>query len=129
MSVLEQQYAVDTIGTSSVRTSQTGIEMLEPLYAFRERASVFRFIEKYPFLSLLLREAYDKLRNYFPHSHLFLEVVTDPESINGGQLAIFIATQFASDKAIDRLDQFDADWWLDALDRAQGKLCIDVEFQ
>ena len=115
------------MGTSTVRVSQTEIGLLERLYTFREREEVLWFLERYPFLVPLLLEAYYEIEKYFPHSQVFLEVVTDPEAIDDYQLIAFIATNFGPDEAVDRLEQFDEDWWLDALNRAQGKLCIDVE--
>ncbi|MBL7075352.1 TIGR04255 family protein [candidate division KSB1 bacterium] len=102
---------------------------LERLYTFREREEVLWFLERYPFLVSLLLDAYKEIGNYFPYSQVFLEVITDPEATEDSQLVIFIATNLAPDKADDRLERFDEDWWLDALDRAQGKLCIDMEFR
>lgn len=64
-----------------------------------------------------------------PHSPLFLEVFTDSEAVNESQLVIFIATNLTPDKAVERLDQLDEDWWLDALEQSQGKLCINLEFR
>lgn len=111
------------------RRYKTEIQWLEQLYTFRERPGVLRFLNKYPFLVSLLLEAHKKIGDYFPNSQVFLEVVTDPETINDHQLVTFIATNLVPDKAVDSLNRFDDDWWLDALDRAQGKLCINLEFQ
>lgn len=108
---------------------QIEIQWLERLYVFRNRAEVIWFLEKYPFLVSLLLEAYDKIGKYFPHSPLFLEVFTDSEAVNESQLVIFIATNLTPDKAVERLDQLDEDWWLDALEQSQGKLCINLEFR
>jgi hypothetical protein len=117
------------IGASTVRVSQAEIEWLERLYTFRERAEVLAFLERHPFLVSLLLEAYGEIGNYFSDSPIFLEVVTDPEAFDDHQLAVSIATNLDPDEAIDTLEQFDENWWLDALDQAQGKLCIDVEFR
>ena len=116
-------------GASTVRVPQTQIRLLDRLYTFRERTEVLWFLERYPFLPPLLLEAYDEIENHFPYSELFLEVVTDPEETDDSQLVISIGTNLNPDEADDRLDEFDDSWWLDALDQAQGKLCIDVEFR
>jgi hypothetical protein len=113
-------------GASTVRAPVAEVQWLERLYTFRERAEVLEFLEKYPFLVSLSLEAYGEIGNYFPDLQVYLEVVTDPEEINGSQLVIFIATNLAPDEAADRLERFDKGWWLDALDRAQGKLCITI---
>ena len=117
------------VGASTVRVPQAVIQWLERLYTFRKREEVLWFLESYPFLVSLLLEAYDNIGSYFPYTQIFLEVVTDPEASDDYQLVIFIATNFAPDEALGRLERLDEDWWLDALDQAQGKLCINVEFR
>lgn len=116
-------------GTSTVHIAQADTELLELLYMFRGRADVLRFLGRCPFLVPLLLEAYIQIGGYFPLSPVFLEVVTDPEGAGENQLVMSIAGDFSSDEALAQLDEFDEDWWLDALGRTQGKLCIDVEFQ
>ncbi|MDI6792306.1 MAG: hypothetical protein QME81_05485 [bacterium] len=117
------------VGAATFHVSEAKIKWLEQLYAFRERGEVLWFLERYPFLGSLLLEASGKIGSYFPDSQLFLEVFTDPETINNYQLVISIATNLAPNEAVERLEWFDEDWWLDALDRAQEKLCINVEFR
>ncbi len=39
-----------------------------------------------------------------------------------------IGTSFGSKETLKRLDQLDDAWWLEALDQAQEKLSINVEF-
>ncbi|HID61453.1 MAG TPA: hypothetical protein EYP49_01715 [Anaerolineae bacterium] len=117
------------VGASTVRVQRAVLQLLERLYTFRRRVEVLGFLEKYPFLAPLLLEAYDRIRIYFPDSPLFLEVVTEPEANDDYQLVVSVAIVLDPDEALESLEQFDEDWWLDALDRAQGMLCIDVEFQ
>ena len=103
--------------------------MLELIYTFREREKVIKFLERNRFLSSLLLEAYFKISNYFPGSSLFLEVDNDPEVTMSEQLLVFIATNLSPSEVLCKLKQFDEDWWLDNLDRAQMKLCINLEFE
>lgn len=117
------------VGASTVHVPQVEIDLLERLYTFRGRPEVLWFLGRYPFLVPLVLEAYSKIGDYFPLSQVFLEVFTDPEGIDEDQLVMFIATDLTPDEAVSRLDEFDEDWWLDALDQAQGKLCINVEFR
>lgn len=114
-------------GASTVRVSQAVIQWLERLYTFRQREEVLWFLERYPFLVSLLLEAYDRIGAYFPYSQVFLQVVTDPEATDDDQVVVFIATALDPDEAVESLERFDDEWWLDALDWARGKLCIDVE--
>jgi hypothetical protein len=117
------------IGASIVRTFEFEILSLEQLYTFRGRLEVQRFLEEYPVLAPLLLEAYGKIGSYFgPYPEVALEVVTDPEAADDRQLFAFIGTCLSPDEALDRLEQFDKSWWLSALDRAEGNLCIHVEF-
>lgn len=105
------------------------VQPLEQLYDFRKPTEVAHFLEVNPFLVPLLREAYTYIRKYFLSSKLFLGVVADPEAIDEEQLVVFIAVNYDPDEASKALNQLDEDWWLDAMERAQDKLCITLEFQ
>jgi len=113
------------IGNSLVSQFQT----LERLYVFRQPKEVSQFLIKYPFLISLVQEAYGSIRKHFPNSKLLLEVIADSEAIGEEQLVIFIETDLELDIASKNLDSFDDEWWLDALEKAQGMLCITLEFQ
>ncbi len=101
---------------------------LEQFYGFREKSEILLFLEKKQFLLSLLEDAYINIRSYFPASDLFLEVVIDPEIPNERQLVIFIAIKENAEEASEALDKLDENWWMDNMDRAQGSLCITLEF-
>jgi len=104
-------------------------QSLEQLYTFRRPLEVSQFLDTHPFLVPLLVEAHGKIEQYFgPSPDVVLEVVTDPEAIDDRELFAFIRTSFLPDEALGRLDRFDDEWWLDAMDKTLGALCIDVEF-
>lgn len=116
-------------GASIVRIWDREVQVLEQLYVFRKRMEVLRFLDVHPFLVPLLLEAYTKIGKYFgPYPQVFLEVISDPEATDDRQLFAFIGTRLSPDEALDGLERFDEEWWLDTLDEAQGELCIDVEF-
>ena len=96
---------------------------------YRKPTEVSRFLEVNPFLIPLLKEAFTLIRKYFPSSKLILEAVADPEAIDEEQLVVFIAANHDPDEASEALHRLDEDWWLDAMERAQDKLCITLEFQ
>ncbi len=104
-------------------------ENLEQLYSFRNRTAVIQFIQEHSSLVSLLGEIPGKLQNYFPKEPLFLEVIADPEAVNNAQLVVFVSTCLGPDEAMERLERFDNDWWLDALDRADGKLGVTLAFR
>lgn len=106
------------------------LEVLQQWYVFRgERTEILRFLERYPFLVLLLVEAYYYIEKFFPQSLVFLTVVTDPEEFGADQLVAFISTDLDPDEAVNALSAFDKKWWLNSLKQAQGKLCITLEFR
>jgi hypothetical protein len=108
--------------------SSTDIESLEKLYTFKGKTEVLQFFEKYPFLVPILLEGYKPTHQYFPDAKLFLQVVTDPEAASQDDDMLWIYIErpkdFEPETAIDRLEQLDDDWWIDAEKRAQGKIFI-----
>lgn len=103
------------------------IEWLEQLFNFKMPEEVFRFIEVRPFLVPLLCEAHQKIKEYFDRNpSVSLEISTDPEADGEGQLFVYIHTFLSPDEALAKLDKLDWDWWLEAMDRSRGYLCIDV---
>jgi hypothetical protein len=123
-------------GASTISVPQTDatflyqLRVVQRLYTFRgDRIEILRFLERYPFLVSLLVEADTHIEKHFPLSLIFLTVVTDPEEFGTEQLIVYIATDLGPDEATDLLSDFDKKWWLKSLKRAQGKLCITVEFQ
>jgi hypothetical protein len=106
-------------GETSINSNITTISHM---YTYRGGDEVAKFLENNKFLTPLVSEAYNKLQAHFPHSTIFAEVV------HGG-LVISVGTTLDPENAIRKLDKFDEDWWLDACDRSQAKLCITVEYQ
>jgi len=123
-------------GVSTVSVPQTDVlylnqlHLLQRWYIFRgQRIEIVRFLERYPFLVSLLIEAYYYIVEFFPHSPVYLAITADPEEFGRDQLTVFIATDLGPDEAVEVLSRFDKKWWLNSLKRAQGKLCITLEFQ
>jgi hypothetical protein len=110
-----------------IKDAEAGIEEIERSFALRNESEVAAFLAEHPFLLPLPRESYDRINEQFPNARPVLEVVTDPEGADDFQLALFIHTRLAPEEAMANLERFD-DWWLDAMDRARGKLCITLEF-
>jgi hypothetical protein len=134
VSELERHWMVT--GASTISVPQTDVQYLDRLhvlqrwYVFRsDRLEILHFLERYPFLVSLLVGAYYNILKYFPYSLVFLTTVTDPEEFGADQLIASIATDLGPDEATDALNTFDKNWWLNSLKRAQGKLCITLEFQ
>ncbi len=108
---------------------EKNIRTLQQRYTFRNPQQVSSFLQAHSFLVPLLFEASSHIEQHFrSNQQVFLQVVTDPEAADDRELFIFIGTNLQPDDALDKLDLLDDEWWLDAMDRSKGDLCIDVEF-
>ena len=107
----------------------TAAGALDEKYTFRDREKVLNFLDEYPFLMQLLMDAYPVIRQHFPYTPLTLRLMNDPEMIGDTHLLILITTDYGADETLQRLDRIDEDWWLGALEKAQGKLSINVDFR
>lgn len=112
-----------------VEAPRQGIERLQDLYCFRPKEEVTEFLESHSYLVTLLLEAHPQIEKHFAgHPVVFLEVVADPDATDDRELFALIGTRLDTKEALEKLHQFDRSWWLNALDRARGELCIHVEF-
>ena len=102
---------------------------IEGLYSLKGKAAVIQFLDEYPFLIPLLLEARKNIRAHFPNSEVSLEVIVDPEAEDDDQLLASVSTSLGAEDVYRRLKEFDRAWWLDALGRSQGLLCISVNLQ
>lgn len=105
------------------------LEDLERLYSFRQPIQVRTFLGEHAFLAPLLDAAYDIATRYFAPLSLALEVIADPDTADDQQLVLFVVLQGTPAEAFEKLQRFDDEWWLDAMDEAKGRLCISLEFQ
>ena len=106
------------------------VTLLSRLYNLRGESEVFKFLEDKPSIISLVLEAHERIRDYFGSStELVLEVITDPEATEDYELVIFVRTSLSPDDAFRMLEQLDEEWWLDASEDTNEKLCIHVEFE
>lgn len=108
--------------------SQATLHELEKDYTLQQPEVIYGFLEQHPELVSLVLEASRVLETYFPYTLKVLKVVVDPEE-GDTQLVIFVETRLAPEDALTHLDRFDDAWWLEASDRAQGLLSINLEFK
>ena len=100
-----------------------------PLYSFTEYQEVAAYLKKHRFLIPILTEAYPVIQRFFgPDAPVRIEVSTDPEE-GYQELVAWIQIDLSPEKAVDALNRFDWDWWLDRSAAADCKLCFDVEYQ
>ena len=113
---------------TAISISQTDIELLEQLYTFREQTEILEFLDKYPFLIPVLLEAPEKIRQYFPDSQLFLEVVPDVEIIDLVLLILSIRINLNPDDAVNQLNQMDMNWWVHTPYEVRKNVCTLLEY-
>ncbi len=83
----------------------------------------------YPQLVEVLLEAHVYLQKYFgPDPRVTLEVVSDPEVEGMDELFAYIVTTLSVDEALARLDRLDEEWFLDQIDRVDGRFNFNLEF-
>ena len=108
----------------TLETTQT----LEQLYTFERADEVQSFLSGNPFLMPLLYETYPYIRRYFPDAQLLLEVIADTEVVGWVTLFLNIISS-QPEKALDKLHEFEDDYWLDQLDRSQNKLSFSIGYR
>ena len=97
-------------------------------FLLKDHEGVYEFLAQNQKLLELLRSVGVKLHDYFPGSPLRLELIHDPEIENFSQLVVRVITELPVDDAMDRLDRFDYEWWLEHLCEAENKICVNLEF-
>jgi hypothetical protein len=113
---------------TAISIPQADIELLEQLYTFRGRTEILQFLDRYPFLVRVLLEAPEKIRQYFPDSRLFLEVVPDLDSPEWVHLILSILMKLDPDDAVDRLNQLDWNWGIQNSYEVRSKFFTTLEY-
>jgi hypothetical protein len=103
-------------------------DRLEVLYAFRDRPKIKSFLGRNSFLTPLLFQVSDRIREFFDASAVVLEVSTDPDDGNYQELWARIQTDNSPADALPALTRFDEEWWLDASASSHDLLNIKLEY-
>lgn len=114
----------------AVEAPELDLKHLEGMYSFRKRRELMRFIREHAFLVPLLLEARPAIERHFGReARGVLRLFVDSEDLPAEpMLYAGVVTALSASEAAERLDHLDEDWWLDQSDRAQGHLCLTVEF-
>ncbi|MCX7707648.1 MAG: hypothetical protein N2204_06550 [Anaerolineae bacterium] len=105
------------------------LSQIRRIYGFRGEAEAVRFLRMHPALIDLLLEALPHVERYFgPHPEVVLEVVVDPEASDSEELFANIRTSLPVEEALECLNQFDEEWFLDQLARTEGRFNFNLEF-
>jgi hypothetical protein len=112
------------------RASGCGVTDATQWAGYEQREGVERFLAEHPALRPLVREAGDKLREYFGEAtELAVERFVDPESSSAPvELFLRVKTPLDVEEARERLGRFEEEWWLDNLQRGDYLLNVALEF-
>jgi hypothetical protein len=113
-----------TIKPIAVGTSP--ISELSTWYLIDNPELMLPFLDRHLHLVPVLRDIVDAVHRFFPADDaLHLQAIDDADT-RTEHLYVIISTSLPRDEAEVRLDRFDEEWWLDALDRTKADLTIDV---
>lgn len=115
------------IGTSRVRALEAASESLKHFYGLRNPEEIVGFIDKNAHLVSWLVLMRARIRKHFPGSQPYLEVISDPE-VDDVRLVVFVKVDCEPNEAIERLDEFDAEWSSMTPNQADQNLTVTVEF-
>ena len=94
----------------------------------KEKKDIARFLAEHNFLVPLVLEALANLRQTFGEGAVpVLSLVIDPEDEDFEELFISIITDKPTDEALDLLDQFDEEWFVDVLPETKNRLNVTIE--
>ncbi len=99
------------------------------LFQVRDSHSIISFINKHFFLNDYLLEIYKAIRNSFPEENLRIDLYDDPEGQMSSELAIYIQSTDSPGSALEKLDSFDNDFWIDRIDKYEGYISVNIEYK
>lgn len=119
----------------SKTTSLNSIQPLKKHYTFTNSSKISTFLEQNPSLINILLEAPNYIYQYFPETHLILEIDYDPEIVNEVKLFLLILIQSKSENLseynIDYILQLEEklsyNWYLKITPEIRKLFCFGTE--
>lgn len=106
----------------------THLRNVETLYSFRNVAEIQQFLQEHHVLVNFLIEAHPYVSKYFgDHPQIALELISDPEIDGSEQLFAYIVTSLPVAEALERLNNFDEEWFIEQFDRVDGLFNFNLE--
>ncbi len=129
LETLENVSVVEQLQSTFATHTRTHAEHLAQDFIIKKPKEVGEFVSENLYLLDLLEEIPSRIYNYFgANQQLELRVSHEPEFPNSSELWVDILTKLSAKEATQILDKFDADWWLENMERANSKLNITLEF-
>ena len=87
-----------------------------------------RFLDKHKDIANLVLEAHTKIRGFFTSETLLLELISDISIEGGEELFVYIQTHLSVEEAVEKINDFDEQWFLDQLNRTKGLFNFNLRF-
>lgn len=97
------------------------------LFTLRNPEELSAFLRQHPGAAALVRDAADRLPDYFPGDPLVLDVEIDPEDAQDPMLFVVVRTSLDPLAALAALRRFDREWWIPT--RSQTRLPVRVTIE
>jgi hypothetical protein len=97
-------------------------------YQITDEEEILAFLERYPAVAPLLFEIRSNIRKFFGDDRVRLEMFYDPEwPEDGPKLVVNIQTSNGPREALDRLHEFDDEWWIKKHSESRFPLLVTIE--
>ncbi len=114
--------------TEISRKDDHSLKKLDEFCDLKDITNLKTFLDSCPELYPVLIEACRKLVLYFPESKRKLILRYDPDSHEeNSYLSLRISANLPFEEAIESLNKFESDWWIDNYYRAKDKLVINLD--
>ncbi len=105
------------------------IEQVEQHFQMRDADEVRSFLRENPEVTQIILDSLEPLTRIFVEiEQLVLEVFRDPEEQGNCELVCSIVTRLTAEEALEKLDMFDEQWFLDNTERTHGLLNFRIDF-
>ncbi|MGG1553543.1 hypothetical protein [Paenibacillus ferrarius] len=106
------------------------IKSLDEVAHFRDYHAVIQFLKEHYYLVEIIYAAIDRVYHYFPSESTFCEIdiISDEGLESSKKLFLYLKTTLEPEDAMEFLDNFDDQWWIDMVPETNCKMIIDLEF-
>ncbi len=124
-----QSLTPEQIAEKQAESINSGINDLRSKFEITNFEEVRNFLMKNRFLVSLIEEIPSKICQYFGNGQkLALQFLYEPDFPQSFELWVHILTALPAKEALSVLERFDEEWWLESIDKSDGKVNITLKF-
>ena len=112
---------------SNIGLQDKDLAALEQAYTIRQRYRVLAFLEQNLHLLPVLLEAPHKIKPYFPHARLLLDLSIDNEAPNWEELVLLIGVNEFNDEIQATEDKLNYEWFYSLSDIVRNQLIVTID--